>query len=106
MQLSSRFRNFIHAFKQDARERFMKFETFNGAFIYIPWGWGFFYYGWPWSAKPETFWYIVAQPQFGYNYALITTGIVLMIWGLRKTFVNRVKQQAQLEAAVEQRKVS
>ena len=95
-------RNRWERIKQDASERFLKFETFNGAFIYIPWGWGFFYYGFPWNACPETFYYIVSQPQFGYNYALMSTGIVLMIWGLRKTFVNRVKQQAKLEESVQQ----
>ena len=90
--------------KADLVDRFLKFETFNGAFVYLPWGAGFFYYGFPWHATPETFWYIVTQPQFGYNYALITTGIVLIIWGLRKTFVNRVKQAALMEERIEQRK--
>ena len=92
-----------HRFKQDLAERFLKFETFNGAFVYLPWGWGFFYYGFPWQANAETFFYIVSQPQFGYNYALMSTGIVLMIWGLRKTFVNRVKQSALFEQQVEKR---
>ena len=90
--------------KLDLSERLLKFETFNGAFVYLPWGWGFFYYGFPWQADAETFFYIISQPQFGYNYALMSTGIVLMIWGLRKTFVNRVKQQAKLEQSVALRK--
>lgn len=102
----SRRRNIIIAVKQDLAERFLKFETFNGAFIFLPWGWGFFYYGFPWNATPQTFYYIISQPQFGYNYAFMSTGIVLMVWGLRKTFVNRVKQQARLEQQVEQRKIS
>lgn len=91
-------------FKLDLSERFLKFETFNGAFVYVPWGWGFFYYGFPWQADKETFFYIVSQPQFGYNYALMSTGIVLMFWGVRKTFINRVKQQAKLEESVALRK--
>ncbi len=101
---SSRRKRFIQAVKKDLAERFLKFETFNGAFIYIPWGAGFFYYGWPWEANTETILYIVTQPQFGYNYGLITLGMVLIIWGVRKTFVNRVKQQAKLEMEVEKRK--
>ena len=91
-------------FKLDFTERFLKFETFNGAFVFIPWGWGFFYYGFPWRADFETFFYIISQPQFGYNYALISTGIVLMLWGFRKTFVNRVKQRAKFEESLEARK--
>lgn len=94
-------RNIWERIKQDAGERFLKFETFNGAFIYIPWGWGFFYYGFPWSATPETFYEIIKSPTFGYNYGLMSTGFVLMFWGVRKTFVNRIKQQAKLDESVQ-----
>lgn len=89
--------------KRDLVERFLKFETLDGAFIYIPWGMGFFYYGFPWDSTPETFYYIVTQPQFGYNYGLISLGIVLIFWGLRKTFVNRVKEQAKMEEQIMER---
>lgn len=89
--------------KLDFSERFLKFETFNG-FVYIVWGWGFFYYGFPWQANEETFFYIITQPQFGYNYALMSTGIVLMIWGIRKMLVNRVKQALKMEQSVALRK--
>jgi len=93
--------------KEDLAERFLKFETFNGAFVYIPWGWGFFYYGFPWQifneTDLETVFYVINKPQFGYNYALMSTGIVLMIWGLRKTFVNRIKQAARTQEQVEKR---
>lgn len=99
-------RNRWERIKQDLGERFLKFETFNGAFIYIPWGAGFFYYGFPWQASSETFYTIITQPQFGFNYGLMSTGFVLMFWGIRKTFVNRVKQQAKLEESVQAHKES
>lgn len=90
-------------FKLDFSERFLKFETFNGL-LYMVWGWGFFYYGFPWQANQETFYYIVSQPQFGYNYALMSVGIMLMVWGLRKVSVNRVKQALKMEQSVALRK--
>lgn len=95
---------FWRALKQDLCERFLSFESFNGAFVYIPWGTGFFYYGFPWEVNSETFYYIITRPEFGYNYAMITTGMVLMFWGVRKALVNRVKQQAALNIQLEQRK--
>jgi hypothetical protein len=37
----------------------------------------------------------------GYSYTLLSAGIVLIIWGLRKLTVNRVKQKAKLAQAVQ-----
>lgn len=86
--------------KRDLAERLLKFETFNGAFILIPWGWGFFYYGFPWDISLDSFWYVVQQPQFGYNYGFMSSGIVIMVWGIRKVLVNRVKQKLKMEESV------
>lgn len=69
--------------KSDFRERFLTFEAFNGAFIFIPWGAGFIYYG-------------IYKPQFSYQYGMVSVGIVLIVWGLRKMFTNRIKQQADI----------
>lgn len=77
-------------FKTDFKERFLKFETLNGAFVYIPWGAGFIYCG-------------LYDLRLGYQYAFVTVGLVLVFWGLRKTFVNRVKQEAAKLIAVENR---
>lgn len=89
--------------KLDFSERFLKFETFNGL-LYLLWGWGFFFYGFPWEANSETFLFIITQPQFGYNYALMSVGIMLMVWGVRKITVNRVKQALKMEQSVALRK--
>ncbi len=90
--------------RHDVVERFFNFETFNGAFVFLPWGTGFLFYGWPWSATPETFMHIITRPQFGYNYALISIGIVLWVWGVRKVLVNRIKQRESSENLAAMRK--
>lgn len=77
-------------FKTDLKERFLKFETFNGVFVFIPWGAGFIYCG-------------LYNLRLGYQYAFVSVGMVLIIWGLRKTFVNRIKQQANELVAVDKR---
>lgn len=79
--------------KQDLKERFLTFEAFNGAFIFIPWGFGFIYYG-------------VYQPQFSYTYGMVSVGLVLIVWGVRKTFTNRIKQQAKINKLVMNREFS
>lgn len=79
-------------FKTDLRERFLKFESFNGLFVYIPWGAGFVYCG-------------LYDLRLGYQYAFVTVGLVLIFWGLRKTFVNRIKQAANEALAVDERVV-
>lgn len=89
--------------RRDLRERFVTFEAFNGAFIYIPWGWGFFYYGFPWGASIAELKLIVPGSPFGYNYALMSVGIVLMIWGFRKATVNRIKQAAAKAVLIDNR---
>ena len=77
--------------KEALRQRFLNFEAFNGTFIFIPWGAGFVYYGF-------------RDIKGGYEYALKTVGIALIIWGLRKLLVNRIKQQAKVALQVEQAK--
>jgi hypothetical protein len=74
--------------KTDLKQRLLTFEAFNGAFIFLPWGMGFIYCG-------------LFNLRLGYAYGMVSLGIVLILWGLRKLTVNRVKQQAKLQAAVE-----
>lgn len=91
--------------KRELVERFITFEAFNGGIIMIPWGMGFLYYGIPWQVDLQTALYLAQQPQFGYNYALISVGLVQIVWGLRKLLVNRVKQQAKFEELVKRRRM-
>lgn len=79
------------AIKRDLRQRLLTFEAFNGAFIFIPWGAGFIYCA------------LYAQA-FGYTYAMLSIGVVLIIWGLRKLTVNRIKLQAKIDLLVEEAK--
>ena len=79
------------AIKKDLRQRLLTFEAFNGAFIFIPWGAGFIYCG------------LYAQA-FGYTYAMLSIGVVLIIWGIRKLTVNRIKLQAKIDLLVEEAK--
>lgn len=73
--------------KADLKERFLNFEAFNGGFIFIPWGSGFIYYG-------------IYKPQFSYQYGMVSVGLVLIVWGLRKLFTNRIKLQAKINKLV------
>jgi hypothetical protein len=75
--------------RQSLKRRFLNFETFNGAFVFIPWGAGFIYCG-------------LFDLRLGYSYALVSAGAVLTVWGLRKACVDRVKQQARIEKMVEE----
>lgn len=76
--------------KQDMRERFLNFEAFNGLVVFIPWGIGFVYYG-------------LYQPEFSYTYGMVSMGVILIVWGLRKVFVNRIKQQVAIAALIAER---
>jgi hypothetical protein len=96
-------KGFMYKLKRAWLERFWTFEAFNGGFIFIPWGWGFFYYGFPWTVDVPTMLVLAQKPSFGYNYALMSLGLVLMVWGLRKLLVNRVKQAAAMQTMVEER---
>lgn len=78
-------------FKQDLRERYLDFESFNGAFIFIPWGAGLIYCG-------------KFNKEFGYEYMMVTGGLALMIWGLRKVLVNRIKQKIKVDEMVKEQK--
>lgn len=69
------------------KRRFMNFETLNGAFILIPWGAGFIYCG-------------LYDLRAGYTYAMLSAGTTLIVWGLRKVSVDRVKQKAKFEKMV------
>lgn len=71
--------------KNDLHDRFLTFESLNGALVFIPWGGGFIYCG-------------LYNQAFGYKYGMVSLGIVLVVWGLRKATVNRVKQAAILNA--------
>lgn len=73
--------------KTAIKRRFMNFETLNGAFILIPWGAGFIYCG-------------LYDLRAGYTYAMLSVGATLIIWGLRKVSVDRVKQKAKFEKMV------
>lgn len=73
--------------KRELKRRLMNFETFNGAFIFIPWGLGFLYCG-------------LYELKMGYSYALLSVGATLVIWGLRKATVDRVKQRIKQERMV------
>lgn len=71
------------------KRRFLNFETFNGAFVFIPWGGGFVYCG-------------LFDLRAGYAYAMLSVGATLILWGLRKVSVDRVKQAAVLQQQVEE----
>lgn len=74
-------------FLTTVKEQCLTFEKFNGALIFIPWGTGFIYCG-------------LYDQALGYKYGMVSLGICLIIWGLRKVTVNRVKQQARFNARV------
>jgi len=88
--------------KMDIRERFLTFESLNGWMVFIPWGAGFLYFAncdlvfrfFPTSS---------CSLADGYAYAFNSVGIVLVVWGLRKGLVNRVKQAAAVAEMVEKR---
>ena len=73
--------------KRAIRHRFLNFETFNGAFILVPWGAGFIYCG-------------LYDLKMGYSYALLSVGVTLIIWGVRKASVDRIKQKAVVDKLV------
>lgn len=79
------------AIQTDIRQRLLNFESFNGAFIFVPWGAGFIYCA-------------HVDQKNGYQYAMYSAGVALIVWGLRKTMVNRVKQQAKVELMVQEAK--
>ena len=79
------------AIKKDIRQRLLTFEAFNGAFILIPWGSGFVYCG-------------LFNQAYGYKYGLVSLGAVLIVWGIRKLSVNRIKQQAKVDLMVQDAK--
>lgn len=75
--------------KRALKRRLMNFETFNGACVLLPWGTGFVYCG-------------LYDLKLGYTYALLSVGVTLIIWGLRKATVDRVKQKVKQERLVEE----
>ncbi|MBP3955380.1 hypothetical protein J8F10_08815 [Gemmata sp. G18] len=75
--------------KRAIKRRVMNFETFNGAFVMLPWGAGFIYCG-------------LYDLRLGYSYALLSVGVTLVIWGLRKVTVDRVKQKLKQERMLEE----
>lgn len=79
--------NMWKKFLAAAADRLMTFESLNGAFIFIPWGIGFIYCG-------------LYDQALGYKYGMVSLGLCLIIWGVRKVTVNRVKQQARFNARV------
>ena len=81
--------------KRDIKERFFNFETVNGFFVFIPWGLGFIWYGLP--SRELLLQYSILHERFGYNYGMVSLGIVLTIWGVRKVAVNRVHQSIKFE---------
>lgn len=85
----------LEAAKRDIAERFFNWETFNGFFLFIPWGAGFIWYGLP--SKELLLQYSIWHERFGYNYGMVSLGMVLLIWGVRKVAVNRVHQQIMFE---------
>lgn len=75
--------------RRKLRNRFANFETLDGALIYVPWGAGFVYCG-------------LFDLKAGYAYALLSAGVTLIVWGVRKAAVDRVKQAAALQKQVEE----
>jgi hypothetical protein len=55
----------------------------------LPWGAGFVYCG-------------LFDLKLGYSYALLSVGVTLLIWGVRKATVDRVKQRVKQERQVEE----
>lgn len=90
--------------KQELKERWATAELAGGIFR-LAWGWGFFYYGFPWQITFATL-AIVQRPQFGYNYALMSVGIALMLAGLKRLIQNPVAAKAKLNSLVEERNQS
>lgn len=85
----------------------MTFETFNGWLVFIPWGAGFLYFAFkdlPIDLTPSlsnigTFF----RSWTGYTYGMVSLGLVLIIWGIRKGTVNRVKQKLKMEQLIQKR---
>jgi hypothetical protein len=75
--------------KAAIKRRLLNFETFNGAFIYLPWGAGFIYCG-------------LFDLKAGYVYGMLSVGAALIVWGLRKISVDPVKFAATLQKQVEE----
>ncbi len=75
--------------KRAVKRRLLNFETFDGAFILVPWGLGFIYCG-------------LFDLRLGYAYAMVTTGITLVIWGIRKASVDRVKLKVRHDRMVKE----
>jgi hypothetical protein len=74
----------------ELKERFFNFETLNGLFFLI-WGSGFIYCGF-------------FDRKLGYDYALVSIGLMLITWGIRKMSVNRIKQAIEVEKLIDERK--
>lgn len=68
-------------------------ETFFGWFIYLPWGGAMIYYG-------------LYDLPGGYRFAFISAGIYLLVLGIRKGTVNRIKQAVKVERLVKARKAA
>ena len=75
---------------RECKERLMNFETLNGVF-FLFWGAGFIYCG-------------LFDRKLGYDYALVSAGVMVINFGLRKIFVNRIKQAIVVEQMIEARR--
>ena len=62
-----------------------------GWFFYLPWGGGFIYYA------------LNDLPGL-YRYTGVTVGLFLIVVGLRKGTINRIKQAVKVQQLVEERK--
>lgn len=84
-------KNFFKKIFYELLERVWNFEALNGWIIMIPWGAGFVYCG-------------LYNQKLGYQYAMVSVGIVLVLWGLRKGTVNRIKYWNRIEELQAKRK--
>lgn len=81
----------ISSLASEMCERFWNFEALNGWIVMIPWGAGFIYCG-------------LYDLKFGYQYSMVSVGAVLVLWGLRKGTVNRIKYWNKIEEMQQRRK--
>ncbi len=93
--------NIWQAIKLELAERFGTFEAWNGWLVFVPWGMGLLWYGIP--SEELLLQYSIFHERFGFNFAMCSTGIALVVWGIRKGTVNRVKQEIKSELRVRKR---
>lgn len=74
----------------DFKERFLNFDTFEGAFIILPWGLINVYLA-------------LTAPEFLWTFNGLAFGSAQIVWALRKILVNPIKKQVKERKLVKAR---